>query len=82
LRAEPAIWIAATVVGFAIAEAPAALAWLLPLSSSWQVLALLLATALFRPIGLLSHGHLIGQAHRWSAQTLARRRPMIVRVRW
>ena len=25
---------------------------------------------------------LIGQAHRWSAQTLARRRPLIVRVRW
>jgi len=82
LRAEPANWIAATVVGFAIAEAPVAFAWLLPVSSSWQVLALLLATVLFRPIGLLTQGHLIGQAHRWSAQTLARRRPMIVRVRW
>jgi hypothetical protein len=82
LRAEPATWIAVTVAGFAIAEAPVALVWLLPLSSSWHVPALLLATALFRPIGLLTQAHLIGQAYRWSAQTLARRRPLIVRVRW
>jgi hypothetical protein len=82
LRAEPAIWIAAAVVGFVIAEGPVALAWLLPLSESWQVPALLLATVCFRPIAVLAQAHLNGQAYRSSAQVLARRRPLIVKVRW
>ncbi len=82
LRAEPAIWIAATVLGFAIAEGPVALAWLLPLPASWQMPVLLLATMLFRPLAVLVQAHLIGQAYRWSAQSLARRRPLIVKVRW
>jgi hypothetical protein len=82
LRAEPAIWIGVTVVGFAIAEGSVALAWLLPLSASWQVPALLLATMLFRPLAVLAQAHLIGQAYRWSGQALARRRPLIVKVRW
>lgn len=82
VRAEPAIWIAAAAFGFAIEELPATLAYLLPLPSSWQLPALLLATALLWPFALLVQAHLIGQAHRWSTQTLARRRPLIVKVRW
>jgi hypothetical protein len=82
LRAEPAIWIAAAVLGFAIEETPATLAWLLPLPTSWQLPALLLATALLWPFAMLVQAHLIAQAHRWSSQTLARRRPLIVKVRW
>jgi hypothetical protein len=81
LRAEPAIWIATAVIGFAVEETPASLAWLLPLPVSWQTPALLLATALFWPFALLVQAHLIGLAHRCSAQTLTRR-PLIVRVRW
>jgi hypothetical protein len=80
LRAEPAIWIAAAVVGFTIEQAPVTLAWLLP--ASMQLPAMLIAIAVFWPFALLVQAHLIGQAHRWSAQTLARRRPLIVRVRW
>jgi hypothetical protein len=83
LRAEPTIWIAAALIGFTIEQMPSTLAWLLPLPTSWQLPALLIATALFWPFAMLVQAHLIGQAHRWSAQTLARRRhPLIVRVRW
>jgi hypothetical protein len=82
LRAAPAIWIATAVVGFTIEQTPTTLAWLLPLPASWQVPALLIATALFWPFALLVQAHLIGQAHHWSTMTLARRRPLIVRVRW
>ncbi|HEY7035293.1 MAG TPA: DUF4013 domain-containing protein [Thermomicrobiales bacterium] len=82
LRAEPAIWIAAAVLGFAIEETPSTLAWLLPLPTSWQLPALLIATAFFWPFATLVQAHLIAQAYRWSSQTLARRRPLIVKVRW
>jgi Protein of unknown function (DUF4013) len=82
LRAAPAIWVAAAVVGFVVEEAPASLAWLLPLPVDWQVPALLLASALLWPFALLVQAHLIGHAYRWSAQSLARRRPLIVHVRW
>jgi hypothetical protein len=82
LRAEPAIWIAAATLGFAIEELPATLAYLLPLPSSWQLPALLIATALLWPFALLVQAHLIGQAYRWSSRALARRRPLIVKVRW
>ncbi|MEA2583893.1 MAG: hypothetical protein QOF33_1978 [Thermomicrobiales bacterium] len=83
LRAEPTIWIAAALIGFTIEQMPSTLAWLLPLPTSWQLPALLIATALFWPFAMLVQAHLIGQAHCWSAQTLARRRrPLIVRVRW
>jgi hypothetical protein len=82
LRAEPAIWISAATLGFTIEEVPSTLAWLLPLPTTWQLPALLLATALLWPFALLIQAHLIAQAYRWSTQTLARRRPLIVKVRW
>jgi hypothetical protein len=82
LRAEPALWLSVSAVGFAIAEGPVALAWLLPLPASWQIPALLLATVFLRPLAVLAQAHLIGQAYRWSAQAMARRRPLIVKVRW
>jgi hypothetical protein len=80
LRAEPAVWIAAAVAGFAIEQAPLTLAWLLP--AGVQLPAVLIATALLWPFALLVQANLIGQALRTSAQTLTRRRPLIVRVRW
>jgi hypothetical protein len=42
----------------------------------------LIATACFVPIVLFIQAHLIGQAFNVSAGTIARKRPLIVRVRW
>jgi hypothetical protein len=82
LRAEPAHWIVAAALGFCFVEAPATIALALPLSASTQLPVLLGATALLSPLMLLIQASLIGQAHHSACLTIARRRPLIVKVRW
>jgi hypothetical protein len=81
VRAEPAIWICFTLVGFVLTEGPYALVWILPLQGSWDVLATMLSTSIFWVIGLMINAHLVAQAYTWSQRT-ASSRATEVRYRW
>lgn len=82
LRAQTSLWISVAAVGFLLVQAPTTIALLLPLSTDDTLLALLIASAFFLPVALYIQAHLIGQAFNASAGTIARRRPLVVRVRW
>lgn len=82
LRAQPSLWIAVSAVGFVLVQAPTTLALVLPFSTEDQLLALMIASAVFLPVALFIQAHLIGQVFNASAETIARKRPLIVRVRW
>jgi hypothetical protein len=81
LRAEPAIWMGVAVVGFLIEEAPVTLVWLAPLPAQLDAVARLAVTALLWPYAQLVQAHLIGQAYRWSARSVALRQ-VTMRYRW
>lgn len=81
LRAEPAIWICYAVIGYAIAEGPYAIVWVLPLDGGWDIAGTVVACSVVWTYGLMINTHLIGQAYHWSKRTAALRSAQ-VRYRW
>lgn len=81
LRAEPAIWITAAVIGYVVTEGPYALAWVLPLKGGWDTAATVLACTVFWTYGQMINAHLIAEAVAWSRRSAAARAAE-VRYRW
>lgn len=81
LRAEPAIWITAALVGYVAIEGPYALAWVLPLSGPWDAGATVLACSVFWTFGQMFNAYVISDALDWSLRSAATRAAE-VRYRW
>jgi hypothetical protein len=81
LRAEPAMWIAAGVIGYLAVEGPYALVWALPLKGAWEFWATILASTVMWSYGQMINAYLIGDAYAWSKKTAALRSAE-VRYHW
>jgi hypothetical protein len=81
LRAEPAIWVTAAIIGYIVTEGPYALAWVLPLNGGWDTAATVLACTVFWTYGQMINAHLIAEAAAWSTYSAAARAAE-VRYRW
>jgi hypothetical protein len=73
LRAEPAIWTYAAVIGFVVTYLPDLIAWALPLSYENDQLARMIIAPYFWMLGLMLSTHLMAQAYEWSQKTAAKR---------
>ncbi len=80
-RAEPALWIASTLIALALTEGPPALVWIAPWTDNSKLAGTLAVTALVWPWTLLIQAHLIGQAYHWSLRQPHARRAAI-RLHW